>query len=37
MGPIFWAQIFGFLYGKNGPVFQEKFLTMGTPLCQNDP
>ena len=24
-------------YVKNGPIFQEKSLTMGTLFCQNDP
>ena len=40
MGPIFWLmaktpKIVKFV--KNGPVFQEKSLTMGTLFCQNDP
>ena len=47
MGPISdWAQSFGVSpcenpqnrkICENGPIFQEKCLTMGTLFCQNDP
>ena len=48
MGPVFYKKILehgsNFLTEprfsgvvKNGPIFQEKFLTMGTLFCQNDP